>query len=307
MTDSLSISWHSYPQSYALGHKYLQFLLQGDVTIEEKIDGSQFSFGRFGDNLRMKSKGKEIFLEAPEKMFMKAIDYIVYIKDQLHDGWTYRAEYLQKPKHNCLAYDRVPQNHLILFDINTGYEDYMSYDEKKAEAARIGLETVPLIFQGKCSGYEAFQGFLTRTSILGGQKIEGVVVKNYSAFGHDKKALIGKFVSESFKEIHQAEWKSSNTNHNDILMRLELKYRTPARWDKAVIHLKELGLVEGSLRDIGPLIKSVGEDVLKECEDEIMQDLKEWVTPHLRRLAVRGLPEWYKTKLAQSQFEDKSE
>jgi hypothetical protein len=62
MTDSLSISWHSYPQVYALGHKYLQFLLSSTVIIEEKIDGSQFSFGRFGDHLRLKSKGKEIIV-----------------------------------------------------------------------------------------------------------------------------------------------------------------------------------------------------------------------------------------------------
>ena len=40
-------SWHSYPQIYALGHRYITELLLDPVLVEEKIDGSQFSFGVF--------------------------------------------------------------------------------------------------------------------------------------------------------------------------------------------------------------------------------------------------------------------
>ena len=35
----------SYPKIYNLGHKYLEELFLDDVLIEEKIDGSQISFG----------------------------------------------------------------------------------------------------------------------------------------------------------------------------------------------------------------------------------------------------------------------
>lgn len=299
----MNLSWHSYPQVYALGHKYLKDLLSAPVLVEEKVDGSQFSFGRFGDALRLKSKGKEIFLEAPEQMFMKAIDYVVSIKDMLHDGWTYRAEYLAKPKHNCLSYDRVPDHCLIVFDINIGHEDYLSYDDKVIEAARIGLETVPRLFEGVIHDYSQLQGYLALGSILQGQKIEGVVVKNYSLFGHNKKALIGKFVSEDFKEVHQGVWKTANTNHGDILVRLAMKYRTPARWKKAVQHLTDNGLIQQSPRDIGLLVKEAQEDLFKECGDEILADILEWVRPQLNRLVVRGLPEWYKEQLAKQQFE----
>jgi hypothetical protein len=304
MEDSLSVSWHSYPQIYALGHKYLTRLLEGPVLVEEKVDGSQFSFGRFGDHLRMKSKGKEIFLEAPEKMFLPAIEYVKSIKDILHDGWTYRAEYLAKPKHNVLAYDRVPNNFLIIFDINTGYEDYMPYELKVEESKRIGLETVPRLLSGDLKDYSTFQKFLETESVLKGQKIEGVIVKNYSVFSHEKRSLMGKFVSEAFKEIHQAEWKTQNTNHNDILLKMEMKYRTPTRWQKAVQHLRDEGQLENSPRDIGKLVKEVGTDIFKECEADIMQELKEWAAPRIRRLVIRGLPEWYKEQLAKEQFKD---
>lgn len=45
--ETTSSSWNSYPQIYALGHRYLEDLLKDPVLVEEKIDGSQFSFGRF--------------------------------------------------------------------------------------------------------------------------------------------------------------------------------------------------------------------------------------------------------------------
>ena len=60
---------HSYPSIYAVGHKYLAELFNGPVVIEEKIDGSQFSFGVYDGVLKIRSKGQEIFPDAPEKMF----------------------------------------------------------------------------------------------------------------------------------------------------------------------------------------------------------------------------------------------
>jgi ATP-dependent RNA circularization protein (DNA/RNA ligase family) len=35
----------SYPSIYALGHRAIRELFDGPVVVEEKIDGSQFSFG----------------------------------------------------------------------------------------------------------------------------------------------------------------------------------------------------------------------------------------------------------------------
>lgn len=301
----VSESWHTYPQIFALGHKALESLLKDPVLIEEKVDGSQFSFGIFKGELRCRSKGCNIFLDAPTSMFIPAVEYVKSVSNLLCDGWTYRAEFVGKPKHNVLAYDRIPKNGIIIFDINSAHEEYLSYDEKVQEAARLDLETVPRLYEGMLDGYQRFQMLLETVSVLGGQKVEGVVVKNYTRFGRDKKVLMGKFVSEFFKEVHQAEWKTQNTNHNDILLRMEMKYKTPARWAKAVQHLHEAGVLEQSPRDIGLLIKEVGNDIFKECESEIMAELKEWAMPQIRRLVIRGLPEWYKEELAKAQFDVK--
>lgn len=40
-------SWHSYPSTFALGHRAIADLLLDPVLVEEKVDGSQFSFGVF--------------------------------------------------------------------------------------------------------------------------------------------------------------------------------------------------------------------------------------------------------------------
>lgn len=302
-------SWHSYPSIYALGHRYVADLFNEPVLVEEKIDGSQFSFGRFEVDGEIqffaRSKGATLNVIAPERMFERAVESARSL--DLRVGWTYRAEYLQKPKHNSLAYDRVPKNHLMVFDINTGNECYLPYKEKASECERIGLEVVPLIHEGMIGGASEIRDMLDRTSVLGGQKIEGVVIKNYSRFGQDKKAMMGKFVSEAFKEVHAKEWKTRNPTSKDILELIYDILRTPARWNKAVIHLRERGQIEDSPRDIGLLIKEVQADVEKECLDVVAEKLMAWAMPHVRRNVTRGLPEWYKDELLKRQFENECE
>lgn len=303
----MTTSWHSYPSIYALGHRYVADLLKDPVLVEEKIDGSQFSFGVFeGDEgrfLRCRSKGAELNIIAPDNMFKKAVEFVQSIQDQLRVGWTYRGEYLQKPKHNALAYDRVPKNNVILFDINSGHEEYLDVVQKRDEAERIGMEVVPVMAAGMIENVESFRKCLDAISCLGGQKIEGVVIKNYARFGLDKKVLLGKFVSEAFKETHAREWKAENPTTGDIIQQLIKSLKTDARWHKAVQHLRENGAIEDSPRDIGNLIKEVKEDIKKEEEDFIKQKLFEYAWPHIQRGATGGLPEWYKEQLLKLQFE----
>lgn len=295
-----STSYHSYPKIYALGHKAIAELFLDGVLVEEKIDGSQFSFGRFGGELRTRSKGAQINPDIPEQMFKEAVEIVREL--DLVDGHTYRAEYLKKPKHNTLAYDRIPNKHLIIFDINSAEEEYLSYERKSEEAARLGLEVVPVLHRGRVDSPDALLAFLERTSILGGQKIEGIVIKNYFRFGPDKKVLMGKYVSEAFKEVHGGEWRENNPTNRDVIDRLILMYRTPARWAKAVQHLRDAGKLTDSPKDIGPLIKEVQADVEAECADEIKEQLYRHAIPHIRRAISGGLPEWYKQELMKSQF-----
>lgn len=312
-------SWHTYPSIYNLGHRAIADLLKQDVIVEEKIDGSQFSFGLLpagdieyptkpdlGYELRVRSKGAVMHPDAPEKMFTKAVETVKSIAHLMHPGWTYRGEYLAKPHHNMLAYDRVPAGHIIIFDINTDEETYLSPLDKLNEAERIGLEAVPVLHIGRLGRIEDFRAYLETVSILGGQKIEGVVIKprDYSYFGRDKKVLMGKFVSEAFREVQSKAWRADNLTGKDILTLLGGAYGTQARWQKAILHLREEGKLVEDVQDIGLLMKEIPNDIFKECAEEIKEKLFAWSWPHIRRIVTRGVPEWYKNELLKKQFQD---
>lgn len=293
-------SYTSYPKVWSLGHAGIKELLFDEVIVEEKIDGSQFSFGRFSGELKCKSKGAEINVEFPEKMFSNAVETVKEL--DLIEGWTYRAEYLKTPKHNVLAYDRIPAKHLIIFDISIGLEDYLSFTSKFNECDRLGLECVPILFKGRIEDPASIVGLLDTGSVLGGQKVEGIVIKNYKRFGIDKKILIGKYVSEAFKEVHGAEWKEANPTKTDIVAHLIASYKTPARWNKAIQHLREAGKLTDSVKDIGLLIKEVQSDIEAEENEEIKNKLYANVIQHIKRGVVGGLPEYYKEHLMKQQF-----
>src|SRR5260221_11325049 len=135
-------SWHSYSSIFNMGHKAIAELLKVPVYVEEKVDGSQFSFGLIETSefeqsrgeepfkLRVRSKGVEMVVYAPDKMFSRAVDTVKGLKDRLHPGWTYRCEYLRAPKHNALVYDRTPRNYLIVFDIEIGECELLEYSAK---------------------------------------------------------------------------------------------------------------------------------------------------------------------------------
>lgn len=295
-------SWHSYPKIYAIGHQYLRKLFDGEVVVTEKVDGSQFSFGVFDGEIRVRSKGKQMEVDAPDKMFQAAVDTVIRIAPELRDGWTYRGEYLSKPKHNVLAYDRIPEGHIIIFDVNVGHESYLAYDDMAAEAKRIGLEVVPLVYRGVVTDANVILQMIDRSSALGKVNVEGVVAKNYHQFGRDGKAMMGKYVSERFKEVHQKEWKVKNPSGKDIVVKLCNEYRSEARWDKAIQHRRDSGDLLSDPKDIGPLLKEISKDVHEECIDEIKEKLFKWAWPKISRSITRGFPEYYKEMLLKSQF-----
>lgn len=305
------MSLHSYSSIYDLGHAAVKDLFNEEVTIEEKCVGSQISFGVFDGELQMRSKGAQINVVAPEGMFAKAVEYISSIKERLQPGWSYRGEYLGKAKHGVLNYDRTPNNYIIIFDIDPGEQNYLAPDAKRAEATRIGLECVPELYRGRVGDPSTLRILLDTPSILGGHKVEGIVVKPLvpNLFGRDKKLLMARFVSEAFQETHAKTWTKEHATpgQGDIIALIGARLTTQARWSKARIHLAEAGKLKSSSRDIGLLIREVPEDIRKECEEQIKYDLFKWAWPKLRRIVTRGLPEWYKEQLLKSQFENKEE
>jgi len=293
---------HSYPSIFNLGHKAVKTLFDTEVLIEEKVDGSQFSFGKHDGVLFMRSKGATLYEPVTDKLFRAAAEYVISIKDQLEEGWTYRWEVLCRPKHNSLEYERTPQNNVIIFDIDRGDQDYLTPVEKYVVAGKLGFEVVPVLYEGKITNYEDLKKFFDRVSVLGKANIEGMVIKAYTQFGQDKKVLMGKWVSEAFKEVHGKEWGAANPGRADFLTVLVTALKTEARWEKAIQHLRDAGTLTDSPKDIGNLLKEIQTDVKKEMGDEIKEKLFAYYWPQIARGTIGGFPEYYKDRLAKSQF-----
>lgn len=295
---------HAFPKIFTVGQTYITKLFEGDVEITEKIDGSQFVFGNINGTLYARSKGAEQQLNAPDKMFKIATDYIQGLT--LPDGVVFFCEYLQKPKHNTLCYERVPKNNLILFGVCKWPDTFVSDYETLTDFANdLGIETVPLIFKGQVDNAESLLALLERSSVLGKTNIEGLVVKNYSQpfllGGQPIPIMAGKLVSEKFKETHREKWGKENTSKGKWETFKE-SFRTDARWEKAIQHLQEKGLLQNAPQDIGNLIKEVKTDIENEEIDDIKAFLWREFGDDILRKAVAGLPQWYKERLVQNQF-----
>lgn len=294
----------AFPKIFTLGQKYIQNIFEDEAEVTEKIDGSQWAFGKIDGQLYCRSKGKIQEIDCPDKLFNQAIEVVKKLEPKLPNNIIFYGEYLKKPKHNTLSYERIPKNHIILFGAcksdGTFLENYDDY------AKMLGLESVPIIYRGKIDNFEKLKVLLQTTSILGKSKIEGVVVKNYNKDlmlgGHVIPIMCGKFVSEEFKEVHQKNWAKENTGKGrwDIF---KDSFQTEARWLKAIFYLRDSGELENSPRDIGKLMKRVNIDIEEEEKNKIQEFLWKEFGKDLLRHATRGLPQFYKDYLAKQNFE----
>ena len=245
-------------------------------------------------------------MEDAGNLFKPVAEHVtkLFNEGKLTEGWTYHGETLWRPKHNTLAYKRVPHNHFALYAVRTGIDEFLSDWATMARiASDIECEPVPLLYQGEFpytgeTLWEKLAELMGSESILGGVEPEGIVVKNFDQRvligGQVIPILCGKFVTEKFKEKHKVDWKVSNPNDADKIF---AALKTEARWHKAIQRRKESSDEDLSVRDIGVLIKSIQNDVAEEERDWIKEMLWKMWKPKILRMSTRGFPEWFKEEL----------
>jgi hypothetical protein len=312
------------PKIYALGTKETENIFEGVIEVTEKIDGSQFIFGKIDGSLRMRSKGVMLthgHMMAGGNMFITAMNYAQDIIDKLPDNVVFYCEYLQKPKHNCLGYERVPKNNLMLlaakeycgttslgslFSVGGGtggtQDTIVTFTRQHLLelANQLDIELVPLLdLRTVGINNEQLSVLLNNISVLGNEKIEGVVIHNVTS------GLRAKYVSERFKERHGAgKIKTDNLTWEKFANSF---YKNEARWNKAVQHLRDKGQLLGEPKDIGALIKEVKADIIEEHYSEIKEALHKFFVSPLLAKSTHGLAEYYKDKLAADYFEKEYE
>lgn len=282
-----------YGKVYNLGKPEVEGILDGPVVVQEKLDGSQFSFGMLPDGaLACRSKSAHIDIDDPPAMFRPAVETVLdaWRRGVLYDSVVYRGEAFRGPKHNHLTYARAPRGGLVLFDVAPG----LSID---GQADRIGCEAVAHVAGPAVVSRTTLESFMDRESQLGGPKVEGLVVKSLAKTDpHTGQRLMAKLVSEAFRESKARP--KPTTDPKDILATLGGTYATEARWRKAEQHLAEAGRLTGTMRDMPLLIDEVTRDVLDEESESIRDALLAWaLEQRLGRRFVAGLAEWYRSRI----------
>lgn len=307
----------SFPKIFHYGESRIANLIrEGRVEVTEKIDGSLFAFGiNINGELVMRSKGQPVGRETLG-MFGPVVRAVVLereaaIKDALPPGSFVYGETLQKPKHNTLAYGRVPEGNFIMFGcFNAGIlapNGWLDHDDLMLLGRELNFEVVPLIAAHYPTPIEMDQ-MLERESILGKEKIEGVVIRNLdnvvAFFPQDQPApVLCKYVRSDFRERNSKEWAGVNDSTQNKFQALFETYRTEPRWRKAIQHLQEAGQLQGRMQDMPLLVDELKRDLTEECKEEIKEAFWLLAQKDLYKTVGRGLAEFYKQTITQQELD----
>lgn len=199
-------------------------------------------------------------------------------------GYKFRGEYLSRPKHNVLAYERTPRGLIAVFDVDGCPND------TRALASMADLEYVEPVYFYSLDALRLadYQLLLDAPSMLGGIR-EGVVIKNYA------KDQYAKIVRDQFKELRTGR---PGVRPEAPAKAIGHYYATPGRWQKAVQHLRDDGRLLGSMADMRALIDEIRADVRAEHEQDIRDALWEAFEGEVLEATHLGLADWYKQQLA---------
>lgn len=290
----------AYPKIYRLGLEEVADVLSYTVEITEKIDGSAFGFGIVDGELVLQSKRTTLPANVVSGMFSGATAAVHAVRDKLMPGAFYWGETLEKPRHNKIAYGRVPRHHVALYGVLVD-DRYVAYETVKNEALRLGFDVVPLLFRGRIESLDRLDKIFDdfQESYLGGQ-VEGIVIRPVG-----DPCPSAKLVKDEFKEVMQRKNKvvSQENKLEDAVREFFESFATEARWLKAIQHLEDAGEITSNRpENIGAIIKEIQRDTLEEEEKFIRENL--WIL-HKRmflRTLTEKFPKWYLERIRNGQL-----
>lgn len=277
-----------FPKIYRLGHKEVRNILEGPVEVTEKIDGSQISFGIIEKKLVVRSKNTEINPADVPNQFMNSYQSIqrIFSEGKMEEGYFYYGEAVRGLRHNVITYARIPKGHTALYSIRKPdgtFEPDFKVIENTANS--FGIDTVPFKHIGTISVQE-LEDILKQDSFYG-PRMEGLVIKSFR-----KKFEMAKLVRDDYKEVSRHVIKNSLPLEQRIT-ELFLRYKTNARWDKAIQHYLDAGNSPDDKLVIPSLIKEVTQDILEEEGETIKNSLFAMFRKQFIRTVTDGLAEYY--------------
>lgn len=253
----------------------------------------------------------DLAVEQAEKLKPKLEEFIEITEVE---SITLYTEYLRSKHHNGLIYNRIPSNNLYLFGA-TYLRDDEIYNMETSDliklANKLNIEPPNILCEGMIDNQEDLKQFLKTESILGGTKVEGIVIKNYkksylldllSTKRYVGFPLAGKLVRDEFKEIQRGEGsKQKKANSIDGIAET---YLTEQRFLKCLQHLNEEGKIINEKKDLAVLIPEVLNDLLSEEKENIDKIVLNKFYEDFRRRLSNFVVKQYNEFLLNRQFEN---
>ena len=215
------MEYKSYQHIEKLGREECDGILNGTVTIQPKIDGTN-SVVWLGDdgNVHAGSRKRELSLDNDNAGFMAQIIDDENIKSYLHkhpNHYVY-GEFLVP--HTIRTYDSDAWKKFYIFDVfelNGDYGRYLSYDEYVPLLKEFNLTYIPEIVRLENPSIEEVADCIKKTHYLmpEGATPEGVIAKNYgykNKWGH---VVWGKIVAEEFYDRKTMLRTKNHENKNE--------------------------------------------------------------------------------------------
>ncbi|MEE5181073.1 RNA ligase family protein [Bacillus subtilis] len=270
-----------YQDIVRLGHRStVDVLKEGDhIVIQEKIDGANASFRRVGNELVAFSRRQQL---TPENTLGGFYEFVKSLDIHIGEGLVFFGEWTNPHKVKYPEHEKK----FFLYDIyDLEQEKYLPFEFVKNTGKALGLNIVPVFYEGEYQGFDHLMSFVGKTE-LGGklgdvETGEGIVVKNIDYLDRFGKQKFVKLVTDNFREVQ----KQKAPKDPKIALTAEQKFVdatvTEARIDKMLHKFVDEGILDENfgIEDMGTILKNMGErikeDILKEEGDsfsEIISD-----------------------------------
>lgn len=257
---------------------------KGDrILVQEKIDGSNFSIKYDEDTDSILAFSRNFPLSEnntlsgawnwAQRLNKEEVKEVLGTKLILFGEWLVQhiVEYPKERYRKAYFYDVL----------NVETEEYLEQEEVERIVKKLGLIYVPVFYTGEFESWEHLMQFVGKTD-LGGEKGEGIVVKNMTRI-NDKKSQqpwYTKIVSAEYSETANVFIKpmSAKMEKKTALVALVKTIVTEVRVMKLVHKMADEGIIPADWnREHLPIIKkNIGKALYDDCiseEPEIMEKI----------------------------------
>ncbi len=187
------------PYRRSMDDKQIKILFDGEVIVEEKVDGGIVGLSYVGDEIKIQGRGRYILPSENSKQFygLNSWAYQHYENIMLiPEGWIVFGEWL-RVKHN-IFYDRLP-DYFIAFDVWDGTK-YLLYKDKCILLSLLNFNEVPFICNSKSLSIKDIPKLIGKSRYSSSEIMEGLVFKNQT------NGLYGKYVRREFDDSIEEHW-----------------------------------------------------------------------------------------------------